>query len=1031
MVKVGTLVMVLVNHYLINPLDYLRLQPGHCLQGGGGAGKVTRIGAGIPVASTTEALRNLELPSLPAPNGEGASILFGDWLTMAFPLMADISNSAKAWWEESLMVAQEHYSRWLRLSPLERLRSKPQVEVDPAFQRIEQRGIAMLLGALPDQLRRDLVSGRQLSVVHILYRLHVAYQPGGGAEKTQLLKNLVESKFSTSVGELLMQVRLWRRWLSRAQELHLNLPDPLVLMHALQRMIDSTQKAGGTQVSFRISNVRQELRVDYAASLEGVTELAEYVQAEIEEMSLTAAQKGGAPLAQPAASSNQSASTSLKAMASSFGAAENEERAAGRPACRFWKSEEGCKRGASCTYAHDTSDMKNRCFGCGGNHMKRECPHQPKTGKTDPKKVSKVKATKEGEKGETVEKIAKEQPASEEPSPGSSPPPTTTTSRMAETPDKPLATSLLKTLRSLKVLRVKELKPVSTDGLAPVGLLDGGATNGLRRAHQQELEKMYPVRVELASGSTTLFRVDDHKTLLSKDHVEVIVPLHRLVGLGYRLQWTAAGVKINHPDHGRIDCALRGGCPVLPRGEIFTDDEVRSWWSSRFPEVPAEVWEFMKGQDSFDACTCPWNRRQRRRHLASRGVIVNLFAGKDYKSWSKTDWGGFEILNVDVTMGAQFDLHGIGTWGYLCHLARRGLRTVSRLRHRAPGPRPLRGRDDRRFMLEGLSLPEQELALSDCALMMKKIGLWLLADEHRGERPEPGFLMESPRDPMDYMPEEATKEDMPSFWNFNEVKKAAELMGASLLAMDQGAMGHVKRKPTCLMVANLPQMKELDGVSGEGRGEAEATSLTGRLAQSREWSAWAPGLVAAVKECLKNFLLDYRRRWGAEEIVRHGEPGVKRMSMESWKTHVQSQHQPYRRDCRRCMELMGVDAPHRRTSGDRSAHCLSYDILGPMPLGDDVGLGTKSKYIMVATVAIPKLPRGLGGEGDRPAEDDERRHVDRGDEEHDPANQGGDEEPANQEDGEQVLHQLDEVEDEDRVAQEDAVALNESWKKAH
>ena len=262
-------------------------------------------------------------------------------------------------------------------------------------------------------------------------------------------------------------------------------------------------------------------------------------------------------------------------------------------------------------------------------------------------------------------------------------------------------------------------------------------------------------------------------------------------------------------------------------------------------------------------------------------------------------------------MGAQFDLHGIGTWGYLCHLARRGLvvavlggppcRTVSRLRHRAPGPRPLRGRDDRRFMLEGLSSPEQELALSDCALMMKQIGLWLLADEH-----------------------------------------------------------HVKRKPTCLMVANLPQMKELDGVSGEGRGEVEATSLTGRLAQSRGWSSWAPGLVAAVKECLKNFLLDYRRRWNAEEIVHHGEPGVKRMSMESWKTHVRNQHQPYRRDCRRCMELMGVDAPHRRTSGDRSAHCLSYDILGPMPLGDDVGLSTKAKYIMVATVAIPKLPRDLG-----------------------------------------------------------------------
>lgn len=130
---------------------------------------------------------------------------------MSFPLMADISHSAKAWWEESLSIAQEHYARWLTMSPLERLRAKPAVVVEPALQRIEQRGIAMLLGALPDQLRRDLVSGRQLSVVRILYRLHVAYQPGSGAEKTQLLKNLVETKFATGTPDLLTQVRLWRR----------------------------------------------------------------------------------------------------------------------------------------------------------------------------------------------------------------------------------------------------------------------------------------------------------------------------------------------------------------------------------------------------------------------------------------------------------------------------------------------------------------------------------------------------------------------------------------------------------------------------------------------------------------------------------------------------------------------------------------------------------------------------------------------------------------------------------------------------
>ena len=44
----------------------------------GSGQKVVRIGGGASTASMTEALRNLELPALPSPNVEGASILFGD-----------------------------------------------------------------------------------------------------------------------------------------------------------------------------------------------------------------------------------------------------------------------------------------------------------------------------------------------------------------------------------------------------------------------------------------------------------------------------------------------------------------------------------------------------------------------------------------------------------------------------------------------------------------------------------------------------------------------------------------------------------------------------------------------------------------------------------------------------------------------------------------------------------------------------------------------------------------------------------------
>ena len=77
--------------------------------------------------------------------------------------------------------------------------------------------------------------------------------------------------------------------------------------------------------------------------------------------------------------------------------------------------------------------------------------------------------------------------------------------------------------------------------------------------------------------------------------------------------------------------------------------------------------------------------------------------------------------------------------------------------------------------------------------------------------------------------------------------------------------------------------------------------------------------------------------------------------------------------------MMGIDAPHRRGLGDKAAHCLSYDILGPMPQGEDVGMGTKVKYIMVATVAVPKLPR----EEDTEEEEEELgQPLPIGDEEH-------------------------------------------------
>ena len=121
------------------------------------------------------------------------------------------------------------------------------------------------------------------------------------------------------------------------------------------------------------------------------------------------------------------------------------------------------------------------------------------------------------------------------------------------------ATVLLKTLRSVKAVKVKQVNYEPDCEQRPVALLDGGATHGLRMAEPWERGALEPVQVELASGSTWLYRHGSHKTLLSLTQVEPIVPLLRLVSMGFRIEWSSRGCKIFHPSRGVIQCSLRGG----------------------------------------------------------------------------------------------------------------------------------------------------------------------------------------------------------------------------------------------------------------------------------------------------------------------------------------------------------------------------------------------------------------------------------------------------------------------------------------
>eukprot|EP00435_Cladocopium_sp_Y103_P030355 s2015_g7.t1 len=169
-----------------------------------------------------ETIRSVELPPLPGiREGELGGSVVGDWLTLVGPVMKDLSVSSCAWWEAVMKASGEAYQQWLMSDPVQRLHVAPSMpsECATTWARLEQRGQSMLLAALPEGLKSEVLASRSTNTVEILYRIYTRYQPGGLGEKALLLRQLVDGKASTNAGEFLEQVRGWKRNLRRAQEL--------------------------------------------------------------------------------------------------------------------------------------------------------------------------------------------------------------------------------------------------------------------------------------------------------------------------------------------------------------------------------------------------------------------------------------------------------------------------------------------------------------------------------------------------------------------------------------------------------------------------------------------------------------------------------------------------------------------------------------------------------------------------------------------------------------------------------------------
>ena len=228
-----------------------------------------------------------DLPMLQPWTSNIGPLILGDWLLLVGPILSDLSATAHDWWNSMLAAVEGWYQVYVSLNPLDRLRHEAKAPEELRilkWQRLERRAATMLLAAVPEGCREELLSARRLDAFGILTHLHCTYSPGGVAEKQMLLRNLEEPAEITHLQDGPLALRKWLGWRRRAKEVGAIEPDPALLLKGINRMTKRLLDAH-RDVSFRVSLVRSTLGVDTTPTLTSVDQLANHLLAEFEQLS--------------------------------------------------------------------------------------------------------------------------------------------------------------------------------------------------------------------------------------------------------------------------------------------------------------------------------------------------------------------------------------------------------------------------------------------------------------------------------------------------------------------------------------------------------------------------------------------------------------------------------------------------------------------------------------------------------------------------------------------------------------------------
>ncbi|CAE7236687.1 RE1, partial [Symbiodinium sp. KB8] len=135
-----------------------------------------------------------ELPKLPELS-ETSCIDIGDWVHALECPMGDLSNGSAGWWKEVLQCLDRFYEAYLTSTNIGKLSLKPETFAtaavkDERWSRVDKRATSMILLALPDAVKGEILASRLTGTLAVMGRVMVLYRPGSAAERQQILKAL-------------------------------------------------------------------------------------------------------------------------------------------------------------------------------------------------------------------------------------------------------------------------------------------------------------------------------------------------------------------------------------------------------------------------------------------------------------------------------------------------------------------------------------------------------------------------------------------------------------------------------------------------------------------------------------------------------------------------------------------------------------------------------------------------------------------------------------------------------------------------